>query len=247
MRIIPLFFLLSAALTVRSQRQEEFYLLNADWHGTSNKDSARYFLREKQISDTCWQFDYYNLVGPLLRSEQFRDQDGGVQHGISYYYDRTGRLDSSTQFRNGKKNGDSFKFTGDSMVMRFKYVYRDDSLVEFVDVKKQKHDNDPHDSVEKESEYPGGVNKWIRYLNKNLKYPDRALNSNIEGEVRVLFIVDKDGSVLLPVICHSVEFSLDEESLRIVRESGKWTPGFQFGRLVKTYKIQPIVFKLSAG
>jgi periplasmic protein TonB len=244
MRIIPLFWLLSMALPVRSQQKDAYYMLNADWNPISNKDSARYFIRVKEISDTCWQFDYYNVVGPLARSEQYRDKDGNLQHGISYYYDHTGRLDSSTEFRNGKKNGDSFKFTGDTLAMRFKYVYRDDSLLEFIDVKKQRGNHPAPDSVEKESEYPGGVNKWMHYLNKNLKYPDRALNANVQGDVRVLFIVDKDGLVIRPIIGHSVEFSLDEESLRIIRESGKWTPAFQYGRLVKSYKLQPIIFRL---
>jgi protein TonB len=244
MKIIPLFFLLCLAIPARSQQKDAFYMLDADWKPTPNKDSARYFIRVKEISDTCWQWDYYNLIGPLMRSEQYRDKDANDQHGVSYYYDHTGRLDSTTRFRHGKKNGDSYKYTGDSLRMKFKYVYQDDSLIEFVDVQGQRKGPQKVDSVEQESEYPGGISKWMRYLNKNLKYPDRAINAEVQGDVRVLFIVDKDGMVVQPIIGHSVEYSLDDEALRIIGQSGSWTPAVQFGRHVKSYKLQPVYFRL---
>ena len=77
-----------------------------------------------------------------------------------------------------------------------------------------------------------------------MKYPDRALNANVEGVVRVGFIVDKEGNVTEPFIAKSVEWSLDDEAVTIIEESGKWSPAFQNGRIVKSYKIQPIVYKL---
>ena len=98
--------------------------------------------------------------------------------------------------------------------------------------------------VDEESEYPGGAQQWLRYLNKHLKYPDRALNGNIQGDVSVLFIVDLEGNVINPVIARSVEYSLDDESLQIVLQSGKWSPAVMRGKKVKSYKLQPIFFKL---
>ena len=130
------------------------------------------------------------------------------------------------------------------MHFRFKYVYRDDSLIDFVDILAKKHDTLSKDSTERESEFPGGVSRWLRYLNKNLKYPDRALNSKIDGEVRVCFVVDKEGIVTEPFIARSVEWSLDDESIEIINKSGKWSPAFQKGKIVKSYKLQPIVYRL---
>jgi periplasmic protein TonB len=244
MRIIPLFFLAILAVPARSQQKDAYYMLDAKWNPTTNKDSAKFFIRVRQLNDTSWQWDYYNVFGPLVKSERYRDKDGNVQHGRSFYYDGKGLLDSTTEWRNNKRNGDSYRFTGDSLKMRFKYVYRDDSLIELVDVFAQKHDTSTKYPDEKESEFPGGVAKWIRYLNKNLRYPDRALNSSIEGDVRIEFIVDKDGNVIEPIVARSVEWSLDDESITIIKESGKWTPAFQNGRIVKSYKIQPVVYRL---
>jgi len=243
MKIIPLFILLSLAIAGRSQQKDAFYPLDASLKPTK-LDSAHYFIRIREVNDSSWQWDLYNMFGPLIKSERYRDRDGSVQQGTSYYYDRNGRLDSTMPFRNGKRDGECFKYAHDSLRLLYKYVYRDDSLVGSIDVSDKKPDTTVKHPDEKESEYPGGVGKWLRYLNKNLKYPDRAINSKIDGEVRVGFIVDKEGNVIEPFIYRSVEYSLDDEAIRIVSHSGKWTPAFQDGRIVKSYKCQPIIYRL---
>lgn len=239
----PLILLLLTAMRAGAQEKESFYVFDADWRPTK-VDSARYFLRIHQVNDSCWQWDYYHFSGPLVKTEQFRDEKGKKMNGINRYYKDNGSLDSSGMYRDGKMNGDFYKIKDDSLHILMQYVYRDDVLVKTIDPSKEKKDSAKEDSVERESEYPGGVGKWSRYVNKNIKYPDRAVNANIEGVVRIAFIVGKDGLVLEPYVSKSVEYSLDEESLRIVRGSGKWTPAVQFGKIVKSYKIQPIDFRL---
>ncbi len=99
--------------------------------------------------------------------------------------------------------------------------------------------------VEIESEYPGGIPAWQRYLNKNFRYPDEAINNEIQGVVTVQFIVDKDGNVSeVTAISGPDQGGLREEAVRVIRQSGKWTPAIQNGRKVKSYKKQPVVFKL---
>ncbi|HEY4208027.1 MAG TPA: TonB family protein [Puia sp.] len=101
--------------------------------------------------------------------------------------------------------------------------------------------------VEIESEYPGGPAAWLRYLNKNFRYPDEAVNNEIQGTVVVQFIVDKEGMVSdVQAISGPTEGGLREEAIRVIKKSGKWTPAVQNGRQVKSYKKQPIVFKLES-
>jgi protein TonB len=243
MKITPLFFLLILTVTARAQQKESFYVFDADWKPTKI-DSAHFLLRVHQVNDTCWQWDYYNFTGPLVKSERYLDKDGHALNGFCIYYNRNGWLDSTSMYLRGKKNGDCWKFRGDSFKIVMKYVYRDDALVETIDITKQKKDSGITYKDEKESEFPGGAGQWLRYLNKNLKYPDRAISANKDGDVSVVFTVDTEGQILDPYIARSVEYSLDEESLRIIKRSGKWTPGFQNGKYVKTYKIQPVNFRL---
>jgi protein TonB len=99
--------------------------------------------------------------------------------------------------------------------------------------------------VEIESEYPGGAAAWQRYLNRNLRYPQEAIDNEVQGAVVVQFIVDKEGTVS-DVEAISGPQELRAEAVRVIKKSGKWTPAVQNGRQVKSYKKQPIVFRLES-
>lgn len=102
--------------------------------------------------------------------------------------------------------------------------------------------------VEIESEYPGGAAAWKRYLNKNFHYPQDGLTNEIQGIVIVQFIVDKEGNVSdVQAVSGPEEGGLREEAIRVIRKSGTWIPAVQNGRKVKSYKKQPVIFKLMAS
>ena len=105
----------------------------------------------------------------------------------------------------------------------------------------------PFTKVEKESIYPEGEEAWKRYLNKTFRYPQDAVNDEIQGTVVVQFIVDKEGMVSDVVAISGPEKGgLREEAVRVVKKSGRWIPAIQNGRQVKSYKKQPITFRLQA-
>lgn len=101
---------------------------------------------------------------------------------------------------------------------------------------------------EVEAEYPGGQKAWLRFLVKNLRYPEPAVKGNIQGTIWVQFIVDRNGNVsnVRPIDDgRQVRGGLQEEAVRLISASGKWTPGMQNGVAVRSYKKMPIVFALS--
>lgn len=97
--------------------------------------------------------------------------------------------------------------------------------------------------VEIESSFPGGATAWLQFLQDHLVYPKKAVKKRIEGTVVLQFIVDKDGSVS-NVEALSGDPLLAEAALKAMAQSPRWTPAIQKGRAVKSYKKQPIVFKL---
>jgi len=101
--------------------------------------------------------------------------------------------------------------------------------------------------VEIESDYPGGQGAWMRYLNKTFRYPEQAVEQEIQGTIVVQFIVDKEGNVSdVEAISGPTGGGLREEAVRVIKKSGKWTPAIQNGRQVKSYKKQPITFRLQS-
>ena len=97
--------------------------------------------------------------------------------------------------------------------------------------------------VEIESEFPGGASAWLQFLQSHLVYPNKAVRKRIEGTVLLQFIVDKDGSIS-NLQALSGDPLLVEAALKAMAQSPKWIPAIQKGRAVKSYKKQPIVFKL---
>lgn len=97
--------------------------------------------------------------------------------------------------------------------------------------------------VEIESEYPGGITAWYRFLQKTLVYPDEAVRNEIQGQVVVKFIVGVDGRTS-DIKAISGPLELRAEAVRVVKKSGTWVPAVQNGIKVESYKSQPINFKL---
>jgi N-acetylmuramoyl-L-alanine amidase len=102
----------------------------------------------------------------------------------------------------------------------------------------------PFKKVEVESYYPGESEGWQKYLFKNLKYPEAAISKEVQGEVIVQFIVNTDGT-LSGIHAISGPKELRAESVRVVKESGKWIPAMNNKVKVASYRKQPIIYKLA--
>ena len=100
--------------------------------------------------------------------------------------------------------------------------------------------------VEIESLFTGGEAAWGRFLHKNLNFPEDAVTNEIQGTVVVKFVVDQDGNVSdVQAESGPTDGGLRDEAIRVIKKSsGLWTSAIQNGRQVKSYKRQPIQFKL---
>jgi protein TonB len=98
--------------------------------------------------------------------------------------------------------------------------------------------------VENPAEFPGGQGEWTRYLQKNLRYPDDAIDNGTQGVVRVQFIVDREGNISEVQALNDPGDGLAEEAVRIIKKGPKWKPAEQNGRKVICRHIQAITFRL---
>lgn len=90
----------------------------------------------------------------------------------------------------------------------------------------------------------GDVNAFARWCSKNIKYPPEAADNGSQGKVTVQFVVERDGSVSNITILRGVDKYLDEEAIRVVKNSPKWQPGANRGKPVRVYIQVPINFVL---
>jgi len=98
--------------------------------------------------------------------------------------------------------------------------------------------------VEQMPEFPGGEDALLKYMSKNLKYPQGDYTCD-PGKQIISFIVEKDGS--LSTIQNkgrsNCKFKADAV-IAMVNGMPKWKPGMQNGRPARVqYKI-PIIIHL---
>ncbi|MCL2726775.1 MAG: TonB family protein [Bacteroidales bacterium] len=85
------------------------------------------------------------------------------------------------------------------------------------------------------------VRQWV---NKYLKYPNNAIAQGIQGRVLVRFVIEADGSITHVEVVESIDPLLDDEAIRVVSASPKWTPGRKKGKAVRAQCVVPVYFVL---
>ncbi|MBR5910365.1 MAG: energy transducer TonB [Bacteroidales bacterium] len=98
--------------------------------------------------------------------------------------------------------------------------------------------------VEEMPAYPGGDQKLMEYIAKNIKYPQIARESGIQGRVFVGFVVEPDGSVSNVKLLRGIGGGCDEEAMRVIKSMPKWKPGKQRGKAVRVSYQIPVNFRL---
>ena len=99
--------------------------------------------------------------------------------------------------------------------------------------------------VEEMPEFPGGEEALLKYLAKNIHYPERAREQGIKGTCVISFVINKDGTVVEPKLDKSLEPSCDNEAMRVIRTMPKWKPGKQRGKPVRVKYTVPVRFVLT--
>ena len=103
--------------------------------------------------------------------------------------------------------------------------------------------------VEKEAKFPGGMEGWKRYLERNLNANVAADDGAPTGNytVKVQFIVDKEGGISnvqaieIPKACPSC----GPEAVKVIKKGPKWEPAVQNGRNVIYQAIQYVTFQVA--
>lgn len=101
-----------------------------------------------------------------------------------------------------------------------------------------------YDKLETMPTFKGGIQAFGKFLSQNLRYPPEARDNNIQGKVFLQFVIEKDGSLTEAKVIRSVGGGCDEEALRVINLSPKWSPGVQRGRAVRVSYTVPIFFQL---
>lgn len=128
-----------------------------------------------------------------------------------------------------------------------------------------------HIVVDEMPQFPGGESALLKFLGKNIKYPELARDCGCDGTVLLSFIVNTDGSIsdigylrrlkgcettrtdedgketryrVVKGPCSESGPLMEEAARKIVEAMPNWVPGKQNGKLVRVQYNLPVKFTL---
>jgi len=94
--------------------------------------------------------------------------------------------------------------------------------------------DEPFFFVEMMPTFKGGdINKFRDWVQKRTNYPQIAIDKKIQGKVFLTFIVEPDGAVSSVTVVKGVDPLIDDEAVKAIEASPKWSPGLQRGQPVR--------------
>lgn len=98
--------------------------------------------------------------------------------------------------------------------------------------------------VEQLPRFPGGEAALLSYIGRNIKYPQSALENEIQGTVLLRFIVLEDGRIGDVEVLRRLDPACDKEAVRVVKGFPRFIPGKFKGKPVKVWYSLPIRFQI---
>ncbi|MCX6325304.1 MAG: energy transducer TonB [Bacteroidia bacterium] len=91
---------------------------------------------------------------------------------------------------------------------------------------------------------PGGDELIMKYIARNIHYPETASANGIQGQVVIKFFISSKGNVSGYELVKNASPDLDAEALRVLKTLTKFEPARRDGKPVPSWYYLPITFAL---
>lgn len=104
-------------------------------------------------------------------------------------------------------------------------------------------------TVQIQAKFPGGLEAWKKYLERNLRQDVPTENGAPPGNYTVVvsFLVDKEGNISEVRADNDPGYGVAAEAVRVIQRGPKWQPAVQNGRNVIYRQKQSITFQVNEG
>jgi TonB family protein len=199
-------------------------------------------------NDTISLIKIYDKKERLSELRRYTDMTLNIETGEWTYYYKNGNVKSKMYFNNGFPVGIWTDFMSNGKVNKtFDYNFP----IVFTEIKEhgsyEKSKSNDSIIVDQLPKFDNGdfQNFIYNYIAKNICI-NNFMMKKYEGsgvhKIYVQFSVDNDGSVTDAKVKNNGEKALEKDAVRLVRNSPKWTPGYQKGNPVKVRFTFPIIY-----
>jgi TonB family protein len=207
---------------------------------------------------------YYVLAEDgTVKHGQYRKTVSGRQMVDGYYkmnkkdsvwkcFGRTGKLLSEKTYVQGERTG-TWRFFNDGGKLEWQYDF--DNKTESGENSKPityLFQNDKgewvNEKADVEPKWLVSSAEWQSFLNRTLRYPQDAIDTEAQGTPMIEITFDENGNAINYAVSKSVHRALDQEAIRVYKIfQPEMVPAVKNGKKVKIKVELPIVFRLEVG
>ena len=106
--------------------------------------------------------------------------------------------------------------------------------------------HEPETFVDEEPEFPGGYPAMMAFIQKNVVFPETAIEMGVQGKCFLRFVVNINGTISEVQVTKGVPNcpDCDKSAIKAIRAMPNWEPGKLNGRSVSSYCSIPINFAI---
>lgn len=194
---------------------------------------------EVGVTDANGEFVISSIKEKSMNVE-FEDPSG-VHNSQTLYYSNYKKVDEVKEIE--------LHFTRKQEAIFFKELdnkYKDSTSILVKQIATGKSSESDMDSIDFIPASPvGGDSEFSSFIARNVGYPQKCIENNIQGKVYLSFIVQADGTITNVAVEKGVHPLLDEEACRVIRYSPKWNPATSEGKPIRALVRTPFSFTLN--
>jgi TonB family protein len=230
MRIAIITFCLGLIFSTSAWSQKKDYL-NSEFQVIEAEDMAAYTRTRTKNADGLYDVVINFSGGQLFMNGRYQDEQLEVRHGHFVFYNQNGNKQTEGDYSKGMKVGVWKRWDSEGAPLPSRTyapapAEKDMNLV-----------------VSNKSTVPATFSELDSYIEKNLKYPEKAVMNGTKGTVVVALSINAEGDVKNPKITQSVSPELDAAAMQLIMGMPKWTAAQRNGVAIDSEVIIPITFE----
>lgn len=195
------------------------------------EESVSSYTRTSSLKDGLYDVTITFLGGQMFMTGKYLDEKLEMPHGHFVFYNQNGNKEAEGDYHKGMKVGTWKRWNAEGAPLPDR-PYQ----------KAPEETAKPKENSNKAT-IQAGFADLENYIEKNLRYPEKAVVNGVKGTVYVSFVVGSDGLVKSPKVTQGVHPELDAAAMQFVMGMPAWTPGQRNGVAIESDVILPISFE----
>lgn len=106
-------------------------------------------------------------------------------------------------------------------------------------------DSVPEWEIIEKAKFPGGQDALALFVKNNIRFPEEAIEYDVQGVVQVRFAVDEEGVISnIKIIRSNLDDQCNKEAIEVIKKMPRWEPAKYNGKNIRSFINLPIRYEI---